>query len=44
MQVFHAEARGARRKDKYSLTMKDMKSMKIMHESVNERGATAYIH
>ena len=31
-------------KDKYSFTMKGLKSMKIIHESANVRGAAAYIH
>ena len=30
--------------DKYSFTMKGVKSMKIIHESANECGAAAYIH
>ena len=30
--------------EEYSFTMKDMKVMKIIHESVNVCGYTAFIH
>ena len=40
--IFHHK--GTENTEEYSFTMKDMKVMKIIHESVNVCGYTAFIH